>query len=76
MWDGQAGVASSAGVVLAEAAIYAVGIPWLMTVTGMGLGEALTVGLVPFIPGDILKAVVAVALVRAVDRSLRAQGLR
>lgn len=65
-----------AGALLASAVVYLVGLPWLMAVTGMDMAEALAVGLAPFVPGDLLKAAVAVVLVRAVDLALRAQGLR
>lgn len=64
------------GAAVSGLSIYAVGLPWLMTVTGMSLGKAVTVAFLPFIPGDVLKAVVAVLVVRAVDRALVAQGLR
>lgn len=69
-------VSLAVGAALAGAAIYVVGLPWLMIVTGMGLREAVIAGMAPFVPGDILKAAVAVLLVRAVGSSLRAQGLR
>jgi biotin transport system substrate-specific component len=58
------------GALLATACVYLVGIPWLSAVTGLGLREALGPGLLPFIPGDLLKAALAVALVRAIDRAL------
>lgn len=64
------------GALGASCIIYMVGLPWLMTVTHMGLGETLAAGLFPYIPGDILKAAVAVVVVRTVGSSLRAQGLR
>ena len=63
--------AASAGLV-----VYVGGVPWFMAVTGASLWEAVTVAFFPFIPGDVLKAVVAVVVIRAVDRALVAQGLR
>ncbi len=44
---------------LGNLAIYAVGVPWLMAATGMGLGKALAVGVLPFLLGDLLKIALA-----------------
>ena len=65
-WDRKivgAGVAFLAGT----AVIYAVGLPWLSVALGQlgypnDLGATLQSGLLPFVPGDILKAVVAGAI--------------
>jgi len=62
-WDRQivgAAVAFLAGTVV----IYAVGLPWLSVALGQlgypnDLGATLQSGLLPFVPGDILKAVAA-----------------
>jgi len=65
--DAQAGlarVAAAAG--LGFGLVYLCGVPVLMLVTGLGLGPALAVGFLPFLPGDILKAVAAVLLYRRV----------
>ncbi|MTI95257.1 MAG: biotin transporter BioY [Firmicutes bacterium] len=43
-------------------AIYLPGTLWLSYVTGMGFTAALTVGTLPYIPGDLLKALAAIAL--------------
>lgn len=69
-------VALGVGVLAASAVIYAVGVPWLMVVTGMTPAAALAAGMAPFLVGDALKAIVAVILVRAVGAALEAQGLR
>jgi biotin transport system substrate-specific component len=53
-----------AGAVLAGAAVYCVGVPWLALFTGSSLSEAVSVGAVPFLLGDLLKTAVAVAAVR------------
>lgn len=66
----------AAGAVVASLVIYAAGVPWLAAVTGMSAGKAITVGLVPYLPGDAIKAVAAVALARAVGTALERQGLR
>lgn len=44
-----------AGLVLSIVAIYGCGIAWLCWSTGMGIPAAVLIGLVPFLPGDILK---------------------
>jgi len=49
---------------LATAVIYAAGFGWYARVTGVGLAEAFVVVAVPLIPGDVLKLVAAVAIVR------------
>lgn len=45
------------------------GVPWLAFVADRPLREAIAVGMVPFLPGDVLKAVVAAI---AADRALAA----
>jgi biotin transport system substrate-specific component len=47
--------------------VYAVGIPWLATVTGMGLNKAAWAVIV-FLPGDVLKALVASIVAQRVRR--------
>lgn len=74
--DRRALMALVMGAVVAGLAIYVVGVPWFMAVTGASLWRAVTVAFFPFILGDVLKAVVAVAVIRAVDRALVAQGVR
>lgn len=74
--DRRALIALVLGALAAGLAIYVVGVPWFMAVTGASLWRAVTVAFFPFILGDVLKAVVAVAVIRAVDRALVAQGLR
>jgi biotin transport system substrate-specific component len=43
------------GLVLSIMVIYMCGIVWLCWSTGIGIAAGLFIGLVPFIPGDILK---------------------
>jgi len=64
------------GSLVGGLAVYVVGLPWFMAVTGMSLRGAVPVAFVPYVPGDILKAAVAVVVIRAVDRALISQGLR
>ncbi|MCU0587489.1 MAG: biotin transporter BioY [Syntrophobacteraceae bacterium] len=57
-------VADSCAVLAGSLLIYAVGIPWLKAVTQMTWIKAITVGMLPFLPGDIIKAIAAVLLAR------------
>jgi biotin transport system substrate-specific component len=52
------------GAIVASAAIYACGLPWLGLFTGMGLARTLSLGLVPFLLGDALKLAVAAEGIR------------
>ncbi len=53
------------GVVL----VYAFGIPWLATVTGMGLSKA-AMAVFVFVPGDIVKALIAATVAYQVARHI------
>jgi biotin transport system substrate-specific component len=44
---------------IAAALIYIPGVPWLMATTGMEFRRALAVGVLPFLPGDAVKVIVA-----------------
>jgi biotin transport system substrate-specific component len=44
---------------LGSAIIYLFGAGWMVLGLGVGLGEALMLGVVPFLIGDAIKAVVA-----------------
>lgn len=52
-------------MICGTAIIYAVGVTWLKTVTGMAWGKTLTLGMYPFLPGDIIKIVAAAAIAKA-----------
>lgn len=52
-------------MVLGNLAIYAVGVPYLGVVLDVGLLEAIGLGATPFIIGDLIKIVIATALVPA-----------
>ena len=58
-----------AAVAAAVLVLYAAGIPWLKLSTGMEWNAALAAGMIPFLPGDAVKAAAAVAVLRAVERS-------
>lgn len=51
--------------VVGNLVIYAVGVPWLMAVTGFGLIEAIAKGAVPFLVGDLIKIAAAAGLTPA-----------
>ena len=53
--------------------VYAFGVPWLQVVTGMPWQKTLMVGMVPFLPGDIIKIIVAVPMARILRPYLAAQ---
>ncbi|MFD7508964.1 biotin transporter BioY [Streptomyces sp. NPDC059853] len=53
-------VLRTAGTMVTGMAVtYAIGVPYLALATGMSAGEAMAAGLVPFLIGDALKAVLA-----------------
>ena len=60
-WDRKIGGAIGA-TAIGTAVIYAIGVPWLAVTTGLSLGEAIQVGLVPFIAVDIVKLLAAAAV--------------
>ena len=60
-WDRRIGGAAIA-MILGNALIYVVGVPWLMAATGLNLATALEFGLWPFLPGDALKVAAAAGL--------------
>lgn len=59
---------------LGNLVIYAVGVPWLMAVTGFGPGEAIAKGVVPFLAGDLLKIAAAAGLTPAAWRLVGRDG--
>lgn len=70
-------VRSVAAMVAGEVVIYAVGVPWLALSLHVGLPRALSLGFVPFLAGDALKAALAGAVGPAAWRLVgRAAGAR
>ncbi len=69
----------SLALIAGNTVIYAVGIPWLyfnlMLVQGktLGLGPLLMLGMVPFLPGDLIKIVLAFLLANPLRRAMSAQ---
>jgi biotin transport system substrate-specific component len=60
-WDRKIGGALGA-MLLGNAAIYAIGLPWLGVVTSSSPEETIALGLTPFLLGDALKMVLAAVL--------------
>jgi biotin transport system substrate-specific component len=58
-------------VVLGTLMIYACGVPWLKLQSGMAWQKALTVGMLPFLIPDALKAAAAVLLAKALRPLLK-----
>lgn len=61
-------------MVLGSAIIYAVGVPYLAVSAGLSLSSALSVGLVPFLLGDALKAALAMGALPAVWKLVGRKG--
>lgn len=61
-------------VFLGVLTVYSLGVPWLKWVTLMTWAKAWTVGMLPFLPGDLIKAITAVIIYRSLkpllDRSI------
>lgn len=57
-WDRHLG-GSIAAMILADAAIYLVGLPWLMAATGFSASDTIAKGLAPFVVGDVVKILLA-----------------
>jgi len=60
-WDRHLG-GSIAALLLGNVVIYAVGVPWLAAAASLDTQQALEFGLLPFIPGDVVKLALAAAL--------------
>ena len=53
-----------AGLAVATAVILGMGAAWLSLITGCSPVDAVRLGALPFVPGDLFKAVVAYAIIR------------
>jgi biotin transport system substrate-specific component len=62
---------SISAMLLGSVAIFALGVPWLMSALDLPLQQALEFGLYPFVIGDILKLLVAAALLPAAWAAMR-----
>jgi Kef-type K+ transport system membrane component KefB len=54
--------------------LYACGLTWLKTLTGMPWSKALAVGMYPFLIGDALKIVAAAAIAKGLRPIIRVAG--
>ena len=63
------------GMVLGTMVLYALGTAWLAYSAGMDFQAALWAGVIPFIPGDLVKMVIAVLLGSAVRGGLLRAGI-
>jgi biotin transport system substrate-specific component len=60
-------------VIAGSIAIYVVGVPWLKMITRISWQKAWMIGVIPFLAGDAVKAVVILFLVRALRPILKRQ---
>lgn len=51
--------------------VYIFGVLWLNSVTGIGLSKAVVFGALPFIPGDIVKIIVAALIAQKLNKHIR-----
>ena len=63
------------GMVLGTIVTYILGTTWLAYVAHMGFYKALTVGVLPFIPGDVVKIIIASLIGPQIKRRLITAGL-
>ncbi len=49
---------------------YLFGLPWLSYTTGLSLKEALPIGMIPFLPGDLVKGILLFFLIRRMPQSI------
>ena len=52
-------------MVCGTTALYSCGVAWLKVLTGMTWGQAVAVGAIPFLPGDIAKIIAAVLVINS-----------
>lgn len=64
-----------AGMALGTVVLYALGTFWFCVQTGTGIGGALAVCVLPFVPGDLIKIGAAMLLGPALRRRLERTGL-
>lgn len=71
----QSKLAHILGIVIGTACCYLIGTIWLGQLMGISFTKALAGGVIPFIPGDICKATVAVILAPVICARLQKAGL-
>ena len=62
------------GMVLGSIVLYACGVTWLKTLTGLTWSKAFTIGMLPFLVGDALKIIAAAAIAKGLRPIIRATG--
>ena len=62
-------------MIIGSVMVYALGVPWLKLMTGMSWGKAVSVGMLPFLPGDALKIAAAVPIAKALRPILAGNGM-
>jgi biotin transport system substrate-specific component len=70
-YEGSGAARRITGLVLGTSLIYACGVIWLSLSTGLPLGMAVVIGILPFLPGDVVK-IVAVYMIADRLQSRRA----
>ena len=68
-------MAAIGAVLVVEAVVYAIGVPWLIATTGMPADKAVAVAMLPFLVPDMMKAFAAVVIATAVERALPRVGV-
>ena len=63
------------GMILGTAVCYALGTTWLAIQAHMGFQAALMAGVVPFLPGDFIKMILALLIAPQIRKQLDAAGL-
>lgn len=53
-----------AALIVGNIILYGIGVPWLKLVLKVTWGKALALGVLPFIPGTLIKMIVALALIK------------
>jgi biotin transport system substrate-specific component len=62
-----AGLRLTGALISGEVIIFAIGCFWLAIATGLGWGPAISAGLLPFLPGEIIKMALIAVIVRGVE---------
>lgn len=68
-------IAEAVGLVIATLALYVLGTAWFVISSGTPVGAALGLCVVPFLPGDIAKIVIAVVVGPGMRRLMRSSSL-
>ncbi len=63
------------GMILGSIAMYAFGTWWLAYSAGMNFNQALLAGVIPFIPGDLIKIVLAITIGFPIKKRLKTAGV-